>query len=444
MISVFLTRFSKIFCFFIIFLGEFCFFERQGIFAAEVDNKKIKNQNKIKQNKKSDESNIKKIEEETESQYKEIISSNYAFANLPSTLAKQAILQDFNSGAILFEKNADELMTPSSITKIATASFIFNKIQEKQLSLDTIFVVSANAFRKEGSSMFLKQGQKVSLKDLLLGLIVLSGNDAAVTIAEGACGDEKVFASELTSFVISIGATNTHFINASGLPDEKHKTTARDILAITRYTINTFPKEYKSYSVKEFTFNGVKQFNRNTLLNQEIGCDGVKTGKTESGGCGIVASINQNGRRLILVVNGYLSEKDREKDAKALLLWGMKMFRNQSLYKANEVIAQIPVWYGNESYLPITVENDLIITLPRLAGNNVKIELHYDTPISAPVNKGDRIGEIQITSDSFKTPIVIPLVASISIRSAGFFKKVYDSFLYLIWGIRMPDLKERK
>ena len=370
---------------------------------------------------------------------KDVILSNYNLPSLPSTSAKQLILQDFYSGAILLEKNSDELTSPSSMTKIATSCLVFNKVKSGELSLEKELTVSKNAYRKEGSSMFLNLGQKVTVDNLIKGLVIQSGNDAAVTLAEGIYVDEQTFASELTSYVKSIGAVNTNFVNANGLPDPNHKTTVRDLLIITRHAILTFPEFYDLYSHKEFTFNGIKQFNKNVLLNSDIGCDGVKTGNTKDGGYGIVASVNQDGRRLILVVNGYKSENERAIDAKALLSWGMKMFQNYPIYKANEIVAKIPVWYGEESYLPITVETDLFVTLPR-SSKDLKVMVSYDTPISAPVNKGDKVGEIQITSNSFKDQVTVPLVAAVSVNEAGFFKKIYDSFLYLIWGMRKPEV----
>lgn len=395
--------------------------------------------------KKTSHNNVKKTSEDQDDESSagivepDIITSDYKMSILPSTSAKQVILQDFESGAILFEKNADVLMSPSSMTKMATAAFVMDKIKSGALLPDSQFCVSKNAYRKEGSTMYLKLGQKVSVEDLLAGLIILSGNDAAIVLAEGLCGKEDIFASELTSFVRSFGALNTNFVNANGLPDEMHKTTARDLLLIARHVITDYP--YELYSQQEFTFNGVHQTNRNLLLRKNIGCDGIKTGKTIDGGFGIAASCVQDGRRLILIANGYESEQDRLTDTSALINWGTKMFVNKTLYPENKLIIQIPVWYGEESYLPVTVDNPVTVTLPRSAQKDLKVVLCYDTPISAPVKKGDKIGEIQITSSTLQHTLTIPLIASISIREAGFFKKVKDSFLYLIWGIRKPEMQ---
>lgn len=369
-----------------------------------------------------------------------VTSSQYNLSPLPLTLSKQALLEDFESGAILFEKNADELMSPSSMTKIATACFVVSKIKSGEITFDTQFTVSRNAYRHEGSTMFLKLGQKVPVDDLLEGLIVVSANDAAVVLSEGICGTEHIFGSELTSFVKSYGAINTNFVNGSGLPNPKHKTTARDLSIIARHAITDYPEIYAFYSQREMMFNNITQANKNILLKRNIGCDGLKTGHTNDGGYGIVATCTQDGRRLLLIANGYKSEQERVNDACTLITWGTKMFITHHLYKVNELIAQIPVWYGEESYLPITVENDLAITLPRSAQYDAKILLCYDTPISAPIQKGSPVGEIQITSTTMKNPIVVPLIAAVSVQEAGFFKKVKDSFLYLIWGAKKPEI----
>lgn len=368
----------------------------------------------------------------------DIIASDYHSISYPSTRAKYVFLQDFESGAILFAKNPDALMTPSSMTKMVTASLIFDKIKSGVLSLDSTFTVSSQAYHKEGSTMFLKLGQKVSVEDLLSGLIIVSGNDAAITLAEGASGSEQAFAEEMTSFAHSIGAVNSQFTNSNGIPDPMHKSTARDLALIARHVITDYP--YDLYSQDEFTFNGVTQHTRNTLLSKNIGCDGIKTGQTKEGGFGITATCVQDGRRLILVTNSYHSHSEREQDAVALLSWGTRAFVNRTLYKSNELVIQVPVWYGEESYLPVTVEAPVVVTLPRAMQKDLKVVLHYDTPISAPVKKGDKIGEIQISAHALKQPFRIPLIASVDIREAGFFKKVKDSFLYLIWGIRKPEL----
>lgn len=366
-------------------------------------------------------------------------SSSFQIAHLPTLSAKHALLLDFDSGAVLYEKNADHLMVPSSMTKIATACFVASKIRSGEIDMDTTFTVSSRAYRKEGSTMFLKLGQKVSVSDLLEGLIVVSANDAAVVLAEGLCGSEEAFAAELTSFVKSLGALSTRFTNASGLPDPLHRTTCRDLAIIARYAIQNVPELFHLYSRTEMFFNNVRQDNKNILLKKHVGCDGLKTGHTDAGGFGIVATCLQDDQRLILVLNGCQSEAKRAEEAMTLLTWGRRTFVNHHLYKAGDLVAQIPVWYGEESYLPVTTERDITVTLLRSAPYDVKIILRYDTPQSAPIKKGTRVGDILMTS-STRTPTTETLLASVSVAEAGFFKKIKDSILYLLWGIKKPEI----
>lgn len=366
-------------------------------------------------------------------------TSPYTLSTLPLTAAKQALLIDVESGATLYEKNADQLMSPSSMTKIATACFVANKLQTGEVTWDTTFTVSKNAYRLEGSTAFLNIGQKVTVRDLLETLIIVSANDSAVTLAEGLCGTEGIFAEALTTFVRSLGATHTTFTNASGLPDPRHKTTARDLALISLYALKDAPDIYPLYKETSLTFNNITQPNKNTLLRKNIGCDGIKTGHTNDGGFGIVASCVQDGRRLLLVVNGYGSEQTRANDACALLTWGAKMFENRALFKAGQTIARVPVWYGSENYVPVTVAQNVALTLPKGMSHNVTISLNVTTPVQGSVEKGTPVGEICITGDPLSEPVTVPLLAQKSISKAGFMKKVQDALFYLFVGFKKPE-----
>ncbi|MDR1208138.1 MAG: D-alanyl-D-alanine carboxypeptidase [Holosporales bacterium] len=377
------------------------------------------------------------VEDQSDSQN---VASQYNITNLPVTTSKQAYLIDFASGAVLFEKNANDLMSPSSMTKIATACCIAERIKSNETSLDSKCSVPRSAYRKEGSTMFLNIGQSVSIEDLLNGLIIVSANDAAVALGDAVCGSEIALAVAMTSLAKSWGCARTTFKNGSGLPDAEHKTTAHDLAIIASHAISDYPEFLHLYSQKEFSFNGVTQQNKNILLSRNIGCDGLKTGHTNDGGYGIVVTCVQDGRRLILVVNGYKGEQERASDASALIAWGAKTFVNHSLFKANAIIGKIPVWYGDESELPIAVENDVVVTVPSASKHDVKIMIQYETPVSAPIQKGSTVGEIRITSNTFKFPVVIPLVAAISVKEGGFCTKVKDSFRYLVWGARSPKM----
>ncbi|MCX7338512.1 MAG: D-alanyl-D-alanine carboxypeptidase [Alphaproteobacteria bacterium] len=348
--------------------------------------------------------------------------------------AKQAILADYQTGAVLLQKNADESMHPSSMTKIMTAYLVMDKIKSGIVKPDTVLTVGKNGWKVEGSSMMLNINDQVKIDELLKGLIISSGNDAAVVLAEGLSGTENTFAAEMTRKAQEMGANQTRFLNASGLPHSDHLTTARDLLTISMRVVDDFPEFYHLYSEKEYTYGGIKQGNRNPLLYKNIGCDGIKTGHSNAGGYGMVASCIQDGQRLILIINGLPSMQARADEAMKLVTWGRRTFANYTLFKAQQLIEQIPVWYGRENFLPVTVEKDAVIALARVGRKDMVVKLKYESPIAAPIQKGTVVGHIIVTSPALPKPIEIPLVAAITIEKAGFFKRMKDSVCYLIWG----------
>ncbi len=351
-------------------------------------------------------------------------------------LAKQAILVDYHTGTVFLQKNPDQQMHPSSMTKIMTAYLVMEKVKAGVVSLDTLFTVSKNAWRptSKESNMFLNINDKVPVIDLLKGVIIQSGNDASVALAEGLSGSEEAFAAEMTRRAHELGALNTNFINATGLPHPDHLTTPKDLVILAIHALDDFPEYYHIYGEKEFTYGGITQGNRNPLLYRNIGCDGIKTGKTEIGGYGIIASCVQQGQRLILVINGMPSVQTRADEAAKLITWGMRTFANYSLFKAQQLIDQIPVLYGQEDSLPVTVEKDAIVSLARVGRRDMKVKLNYHSPIAAPIQKGTPVGKIIVTSSVLPKPIEIPLFAAVTIEKAGFFKRLKDSMTYLFWG----------
>lgn len=350
------------------------------------------------------------------------------------TLAKQALLIDFKTGVILLEKNADELMHPSSMTKVMTAYLVFEKLKQGHIQMTTTFPVSEKAWRMGGSKMFVPLNSMISVEDLLKGIIIQSGNDACIVIAEGIAGSENVFAEEMTQKAREMGAHQTTFLNASGWPDPNHLTTARDLAIIAHRTISDYPEFYSMFGVKEYIFNNIRQWNRNPLLYKNIGCDGIKTGYTDSGGYGIIASVVKGDRRLLLVANGLSSEQVRANEVMKLMSWGIDTFDNYSLFKPGDVIDMVPVWLGEENAVQATVSQEVVMTLPRLSRKGLKVDIQYDTPIAAPVKKDTPLGKVIITLPSQELPIEFPLVAATSVGKAGFFKRIKDSFSYLIWG----------
>lgn len=350
------------------------------------------------------------------------------------TAAKQVLLIDFTTGVILLEKNADEPMYPSSMTKIMTAYLIFEQLKHGNIQMSTAFPVSEKAWRMGGSKMFVPLNAMVSIQDLLKGIIIHSGNDACIVAAEGLAGTEENFAAMMTEKAREMGAQLTTFRNASGWPDPEHMTTARDLTIISHRLISDFPEFYGMFGEKEYVFNNIRQWNRNPLLYKNIGCDGIKTGHTDAGGYGIVASVLQGNRRLILVVNGLPTEQARANEVLKLITWGIQTFDNYTLFKPGDVVDAIPVWLGTENFVEATVPHDIVMTLPKLSRKGLKVDIVYDTPISAPVPKGTEIGKLVVSLPSQELPIEFPLVTAKSVGRAGFFKRIKDSFSYLIWG----------
>lgn len=350
------------------------------------------------------------------------------------TEAQQALLIDYTTGVILLEKNADELMHPSSMTKIMTSYLVFDKIKQGHIQMNTAFPVSERAWRMGGSRMFVPLNGLISVEDLLKGIIIQSGNDACVVIAEGLAGSEEYFAQMMTEKAHEMGARQTTFRNASGWPDPDHLSSARDLAIIAHRTISDHPEFYPLFGIKEFVFANIRQWNRNTLLYKNIGCDGMKTGHTDKGGYGLVASVVQGDRRLILVVNGLTSDKARAQEALKLMTWGIQTFDNYALFRPGDVVDMIPVWLGSDDLVHATVSQDVVMTLPRASRKGLKVDIQYDTPIAAPLAKGAQIGKIIITLPSQELPMEFPLVAENAVGKAGFFKRIRNSFRYLIWG----------
>ena len=272
-------------------------------------------------------------------------------ASAIETPARQALLMDMNTGAVLFEKNADEPMPPASMSKLMTVYIVFERIRDGRLELDDTLPVSENAWRKGGaasggSTMFLEPGASVKVEDLIQGIVVQSGNDASIVIAEGLANDEAAFAREMTARAHELGLRNSTFRNATGWPDPEHLTTARDLALLAHLTIEHFPEYYRYYSEKEFTYNGIRQGNRNPLLYKDLGADGLKTGHTEASGYGLTASAKQGDRRLVLVLNGLGDVRQRASEAERLFSWGFREFDNYALFKTGEEVCTAEVWLG--------------------------------------------------------------------------------------------------
>lgn len=350
------------------------------------------------------------------------------------TPAKQAVMIDYDTGAVLLEKNADERMPTSSMSKTLTMYLVFDAIKNGKLTKDAMLPVSEKAWRMGGSKMFIEVGKQVKAEDLIQGVIVQSGNDAAVVLAEGIAGTEEAFADMLNAKAQQLGMKNSHFMNASGWPDPEHYSTAHDLAILGVHTIRDFPDEYHYWSEPEFTYNNIKQPNRNPLLYRGIGADGIKTGHSDGGGYGLIGSGTMDGRRVILVINGLPGDKERAQESARLLEWGLKAFENAALFKANEEVASIPVVMGAAKQVALTVEKDVAVTIPSAVRNDLKVETVYETPVKAPVKKGQVMGSLRISVP--RLPVMeIPLVAAQDVGPANAVAAIFEKMKILMGGV---------
>lgn len=350
-------------------------------------------------------------------------------ARAMETAAREALLIDATTGATLFEKNADKPFPPASMSKIMTIYMVFDQLKSGKIKLEDTLEVTEDAWRRGGaasggSTMFLKIGDRISIQDLIRGVIVQSGNDASMVLAEGLAGSEPAFAEQMTKKAKELGLTNSTFRNATGLPAPDHHMTARDLALLAVHTITDFPEYYPFYGEKTYVHGGITQGNRNPLLYKNIGADGLKTGHTQEAGYCLTASAKQGERRLVLVVTGLKSMAERSAEAERLISYGFREFDNYPLFKAGEAVAAADVWLGDEETVPLVTKSDALATLPRTARPNMKVTVVYDGPVPAPVTKGQPIGTLVITAPGAVTQ-EIPLVAGADVDRRGFFGRVF-------------------
>ncbi len=349
-----------------------------------------------------------------------------------TTLAKNALLMDADTGYIMFEKQADIPMPPASMSKLMTVYIVFEALKDGRLSMDDEFIVSENAWKKGGttsggSTMFLEPNTKVKVGDLLKGVVIQSGNDACITIAENMSGSEEAFAELMNEKAKELGLTNSTFKNATGLPHPEHKMSAKDLAKLAKVLINDFQEYYPIFAEKEFTYNGITQANRNPLLSKINGADGLKTGHTNDSGYGLTASVKKNdGSRLILVLNGLKSSKERDYESNRLASYGSQGFITKTLVYKDKVMASIPVWLGTTETVDAVTEKRYLVTQGR--GKRLpKVSISYDSPISAPIKKGDVIGQLKI--DNGSKIDTLNLLAANDVGKAGYFKKLKQIIL---------------
>jgi len=354
------------------------------------------------------------------------------------TTAREAVIIEASTGRILFEKNADARMPPASMSKLMTVYMVFSRLRDGSLSLEDQFRVSENAWRRGGaksgsSTMFLEPNKQVSIESLLRGIIVQSGNDACIVVAEGIAGSEAAFAEAMTEKAREIGLTGSHFANATGWPDPDQYMTANDLAHLALRTIEEFPEFYHYYSETEFTYNGIRQRNRNPLLYKGIGADGMKTGHTQEAGYGLTATANRNDRRIVAVLNGLASKKDRSTESERLIDWAYREFSNYALFKSGEVVSEAEVWLGTAGRVPLSISQDVLVTLPRKARKGMKVSVQYDGPISAPIAAGTPLARLVISAPG-EEPVTLPLVAGADVQALGLVGRLGAAINFLIWG----------
>ena len=344
----------------------------------------------------------------------------------PDLVARSYILVDFSSGQTLHQRGGDERVEPASLTKLMTAYLTFSALRQGVITPTQELPVSERAWRAEGSRMFIQPNTPVAVNDLIRGMIVQSGNDACITLAEGIAGSEEGFVRRMNLEAKRLGMNNTHFINSTGLPHPQHYTTAWDLSLLARAIIRDFPEYYPLYSLKEYKYNNITQANRNRLLWQDPTVDGMKTGHTESAGFCLIASAKRESRRLLTVVLGTSSESMRASESQKLLNYGFQNFDTHHLYQKGQVVATLPVWKGSENILKAGVARDFYVSLPKGQYARLKASLVSKQPLLAPLAAGQQVGTIRLTLDD-KPYAEYPLVAMEAVARANFFKRGWDS-----------------
>ena len=366
--------------------------------------------------------------------FSSIAESQSFVPDSPPLDVKSYILLEPNTGTVIAEFNSENPIEPASMTKIMTSYVVADQISNGLISLEDDVLISEKAWKMQGSKTFIEAGKRVKVSDLLKGIMIQSGNDASVAIAEYAGGTEEGFVDLMNAYAASLGMNNTLFQNSTGLPSENHFSSAKDLANLTSNYINKFPEEYALYKQKQFTFNNIKQLNRNKLLWRDESADGDKTGHTDAAGYCLVGSAKRGGMRLITVVAGSSSDKDRFSDTQRLLEYGFRFFATQKVISADQQLKEIAVWGGLADSLKIGVIEDISLTLPRTSFKDLQINYKHKNNVQAPIKKGKLIGSLEIVSGD-KVVYAEDLVALESIDSKGFFGRVWSKFILWIMGL---------
>ncbi len=355
------------------------------------------------------------------------------------TKAKHAILMDADADLVFFEKEPDALVPPASMSKLMTLAVVFRELKAGRIKLEDQFKVTEHAWRTGGapsgsSAMFAPLNSMVSVADLIQGVAVQSGNDACIILAEGISGSEDAFAKEMNKYAKEIGLTKSHFVNSTGLPADGHVMTARELAFLANFLIKSYPEYYHYFGEKEFNFGKWRFTNRNPLLFEDLGVDGLKTGYIDEAGYGLVASAKRGDQRVILVVNGLESKKDREEEPRRLLEWGFKSFKPYRLFDQGEKVSDALVWGGTRHYVPLVGNSNIDIILPFNTSGQVTAQIVYDGPIKAPIRKGDQVAKLRVTAADTKATNDIPLYAGEDVGQSNFAMRGLDSLFVLAFG----------
>jgi D-alanyl-D-alanine carboxypeptidase (penicillin-binding protein 5/6) len=347
------------------------------------------------------------------------------------TTAQTLYIVDYQTGAVLVDKNSTGRIEPASLTKMMTAYLIFEALKSGKLKLTDTFPVSERAWRMQGSKMYVELNNSIKLEDLMRGIIVQSGNDACIVVAEGMAGSEEAFADRMNAKAKEFGMTGTHFVNSNGWPDPNHYTTARDLEILARHLIADYPEYYHYFSELNYTYHGIKQGNRDPLLYKNVGADGIKTGHAEGPGYSLVSSGQQNGRRIIMVVQGLDSKQSRSDEALQLYQWAFRNFDNVTVAKANTALVQAPVWLGAAETIGLGPKSDLVVTLPRDAKGKLKATAVFDAPLAAPLAAGQQVGTLRLEAPGM-VPMEVPMVTTSGVERLGAFGRMIAAAKYLI------------
>ena len=358
-------------------------------------------------------------------------SHSFAF----ETDAQHVFIMDVDTKAVLVNKNGDDRIPTASMSKMMTAYVVFDQLKQGKLKLDDELPVSEKAWHTGGSKMFVPINGQVKVEDLIRGMVVQSGNDACVVLAEGIAGSEDAFVKLMNDMTPKLGLKDSHFANVDGLPDPDHYMTPRDLATLGLHVMQDFPEYYHYFSEIDFTYNNIKQGNRNPLLYKNSGADGIKTGHTEEAGFGLTASVKRGDRHIIMVATGLTSMKGRSQEAEKIVDYAFREFQNFPIAKEGDELEQAQVWLGDKTKVPLVASGDLVVSMPRASRKDMKVTVSYDGPIKAPIKAGQRVGELTVTAPDMP-PQTVPVVAGAAVEALGPMGRAGAALSYLVWGTK--------